>query len=721
VTGQQPGRRDERTPRDASETVVFRAVDQPPRDGTPAGAVIPRQRTPGATPPGEETVVIARVSGDETVVIPKSRSDQTVVIPKVPEAPRRVRAVLARIPRQRQPEPVRAPGHTQRPPRVVTLPVLGLAPQLLALSAAGVLLVAFAYAGGRAGFGWAGAAYWVGQVVVYTPVVFRLLSPRLTGVTESFLLAMGLAVNQYMQKWMYSPDQFRFPDELQHWLSTTLVVETGRLFEPNSALPVAAHFPGLEEMGSAVISLTGLSVTDAGLLVAGVLRLVFVGALFMMVRRAGGSPSLAGATCAIYATALHYLFFNAMYIYQTAALPFLLLAVWATRCWRSREPGYVPYAVVGVVSVVVVAVSHHITAMAMVGTLGLLAACDLVFPARHKRRSALVLAGTAAFVVVAWVLLVANEVLDYLGAPVQSMFAALTQIFAGGGSQTSVAPGNPLWQLAIQALGLLSLLVLLARAAWMAVRTRERDAWQWAVLVGSVAFFATSGLRFMGAQGPELAGRASTFTYVPMSMLAAATIVEWRRSLRPRTWPGPLRRWTVDARWARPAPLGAAMAALLMLAARAGGWPPYWEQLPGPYRVAGFERSVDGENVTAAWWTGEALGWRNRVAADVTGATLVSTYGRQDPVGEASALYYDPGWGLRDQQILQSLSIDYLWVDVRMSQQLPAGGAYFAVDPQAQQHVTPVPLDHLVKFDHIPGVSRVYDSGNIRIYDVRGA
>ncbi|MCW2639998.1 MAG: hypothetical protein JWP76_2304, partial [Dactylosporangium sp.] len=33
----------------------------------------------------------------------------------------------------------------------------------------------------------------------------------------------------------------------------------------------------------------------------------------------------------------------------------------------------------------------------------------------------------------------------------------------------------------------------------------------------------------------------------------------------------------------------------------------------------------------------------------------------------------------------------------------------------------PVPLDHLVKFDHIPGVSRVYDSGNIRIYDVRGA
>ncbi|GII23956.1 hypothetical protein Pme01_35530 [Planosporangium mesophilum] len=584
-----------------------------------------------------------------------------------------------------------------------------------------MLLVAFAYAGGRTGAAWASTAYWVGQVVVYTPIVFRLLSRRLTGVTESFLLAMGLAVNQYMLKWMFSPDQFRFPDELQHWLSTTIVLETGRLFQPNSALPVAAHFPGLEEMGSALVSLTGLSVTDAGLLTAGVLRLVFVGALFMMVRRAGGSPSLAGATCAIYATALHYLFFNAMYIYQTAALPFLMLAIWATRSWRSREPGYVPYAVVGVASVAVVAVSHHITAMAMVGTLGLLALCDLVFPATHKRRSALALAVTAVVVVVAWVLLVANEIIDYLGAPLQSMLASLTQIFAGGGSKVSVAPGNPLWQLGIQAAALLSLLVLLARASWVALRKRERDAWQWAVLVGSVAFFATSGLRFVGAQGPELAGRASTFTYVPMSMLAAATIVDWRRGLRPHTWPGPLGRLTVNARWARPAPLGAAMATLLMLAARAGGWPPYWEHLPGKYLVSGFERSVVGENVTAAWWTGEALGWRNRFAADLSGATLVSTYGRQDPVGEAADLYYDPVWGLRDQQILQSLQIDYLWVDVRMSQQLPASGVYFVVDPKAQRHVTPVPLENLVKFDHIPGVNLVYDSGNIRIYDVRGA
>ena len=36
------------------------------------------------------------------------------------------------------------------------------------------------------------------------------------------MLVMGLALNQYLLKWMYSPDQFRFPDELQHWLESRM-------------------------------------------------------------------------------------------------------------------------------------------------------------------------------------------------------------------------------------------------------------------------------------------------------------------------------------------------------------------------------------------------------------------------------------------------------------------------------------------------------------------
>ena len=202
----------------------------------------------------------------------------------------------------------------------------GQAPAVLALSSLGVLLVALAYAGGREGTAGATVAYWIGQVVVFTPVVLRLLSRRMAGVAESFLLVMGLAVNQYLLKWMYSPDQFRFPDELQHWLATTIVLETGELFQPNQALPPAVHFPGLAEMGAAVAAMTGLPVT-ARRHPRGRRRApgASSGCCSPCVLRASNSPAVAGVACATYATALHYLFFNSMFLYQTAALPFFML------------------------------------------------------------------------------------------------------------------------------------------------------------------------------------------------------------------------------------------------------------------------------------------------------------------------------------------------------------------------------------------------------------
>jgi len=56
-----------------------------------------------------------------------------------------------------------------------------------------------------------------------------------------------------------------------------------------------------------------------------------------------------------------------------------------------------------------------------------------------------------------------------------------------------------------------------------------------------------------------------------------------------------------------------------------------------------------------------------------------------------------------------------------MAQQLPAAGAYYPGDPDAGHHVDPLPLAGLLKFTDVPGVSRVYDSGDIQIYDMRGA
>ena len=62
----------------------------------------------------------------------------------------------------------------------------------------------------------------------------------------------------------------------------------------------------------------------------------------------------------------------------------------------------------------------------------------------------------------------------------------------------------------------------------------------------------------------------------------------------------------------------------------------------------------------------------------------------------------------------------YVWVDRRLSQSLPAFGQYFPVDPKAGKYTRPLPLGDLTKFNHTQGVERIYDSGNIVIYELTG-
>jgi len=597
---------------------------------------------------------------------------------------------------------------------------LGHAPAVLLLSSLGVLLVAGAYAGGRAGTGGSIAAYWIGQFVIFTPVVTRLLSRRLAGVAESFLLVIGLAVNQYLLKWMYSPEQFRFPDELQHWLATTIVVQTGALFQPNPALPPATHFPGLAEMGAATASMTGLPVTASGIIVAGVAHLVFVGVLFAAVLRASNSPAVAGVACATYATALHYLFFNSMFLYQTAALPFFMLAIWATRRWR--EEGGRPFVFLAIVSIGVTTVSHHVTAFALVATMLLLGVTELVRE-RPRRWSALAMPAATLVLVLGWMLLVAPDVIAYLRAPMQRIGQSLSELVTGG-TAASVAPTIAYGQLALQGAGLTGLFVLYLAVGRDMVARRDRDTWRWAALVGGAVFFAGNAVRFLGSNGPEAAGRLATFTYVPISIIAAIALVRAVQIIPSRDAEG--RRWWVQPALEVPPPAGrrlvfrvaagSALVTLLMVGARTGGWPPPASLVPGPYLASAFERSVDAYGVEAALWEHATLGPGNRVGGDLTSVSLASTYGRQDPVREVGALYYAQQWGPSDDAIAANLRLQYLVVDRRLSIYLPLSGAYFEDDPQTGRITTPLNTAQIGKFDALTGVDRLYDNGNVRIY-----
>jgi len=696
-----------------SETEVVRLPEEPWQAPEPAGAKTEVVRLPdepwkSPQPVGPRTEVLRRPG----TVSPATDPTEVVRLPHSPTSAAKA-AATAKAARAGSAAEQNEPSYGSG---------LGQAPWVLVFSAIGVLMVALAYAGGRGqASGYPDILYWAGQVVVFTPVVMRLLSRRLAGGTEAFVLVIGLAVNQYLLKWMYSPDQFRFPDELQHWLATTIINESGQLFQPNMSLPPAVHFPGLAEMGASVSELTGLSVTTAGLLVAGVARLCFVGAFFATVLRATRSPAIAGVSCAIYATALHYLFFNAMYLYQTAALPFLMLAVWAAR--RSWSGGNWRFALIAVIGIGMTTVSHHVTSFMLVLTLFLLAFTELI-TGKPRPWRVLVLPFVAVLTVVAWIALVARDVVDYLRAPVDQAVDAVKGLIEGtpDSGAAAASTGVPVVQLAIQGVGLLFLFALYIAVARDMIGRRERDAWRWALMIGAAVFFAGNGVRFVGSNGPEIAGRLTTFTYIPMAVVGAIGLVTAARLLPQRGPDG--------IKWLAPSPppkpqagalsarllVGAVAITVLMIGARVGGWPPAASLLPGPYVAAGFERSVDAYGIDAAYWEYYVLGTDKRVGGDITAVSLSSTYGRQDPVREAAPLFYDTEWSEADNRLVEQVGLEYLVVDRRITETLPVNDAYFDNDPHAGQITKPMSVTEISKFDKVDRISRLYDNGNVRIY-----
>ena len=590
-------------------------------------------------------------------------------------------------------------------------------PLMALLSSVGTLAVAAAYAGGRDGWPYLSALFWPGQLLVYVPIALRAYSPRLTRPAEGFALLVLLFVQQTLLFRMYSPLALKFPDELQHWRGTVNVIQSGRLDQANYSLPVAVHYPGLEALGGALSASTGLSVTATAFIVAALLHLLLVCALYVLCLRIRADWRVATLACVIYAANPHYMFFDAMYIYQSLALPFLLLAVWALRLLRLPGQAAGRWAVM-LIAIGVVTVSHHITSFVMVALLGSFAAAGLgrPRPARELRPVAAWLVATAA--VLAWVLLVARDVVGYLAPAVAQLGDSATGLLHG--RLGAMAPGGaPLAEplderlATIGVLGILAFLVVRgSRELWP---ERHAEPWTLPLIGGALLLFADGGLRFVASDGAELSGRASTFIYIPVALVAAIVLRDVRRRGLGHQDTG--RRGLALLGGATPV----VAAAVILMGGVASGWPPAWEQLPGPYLAAGYERSVDPQGIAAAEWARSALGPGHRWAGDLTASSLLATIGDQNTVRDGGVPFDGRGADAAASSFVQREDIEFLAADLRDSMQLPASGAYFPIDPNAGRYRSPLPRTDLTAPGRVTGVSLIYDSGDVYLYDLRGS
>ena len=577
----------------------------------------------------------------------------------------------------------------------------------------GLVMVALAGVLARDGSGWAQPLFWAGMALLWVPPVTRIVGRQATrGERVAVLVLLGMAL--YVVKVVYSPRYFVGYDEFLHWRTAEDIGRAERLFNSNPLLPVSPLYPGLEIATTAIAKLTGLSVFLAGTLVIGAARLTMIVALYLLYERVMASSWLAGVATAVYFTNPQFLVFDSSYAYESLGLPLAVLVLYTVLRGSERRGRYtLGAAVLVVLPLGAAVVTHHITSFALAMSLLLLAAISLGFPSVKSRLWYWGIALIASGFVLMWLFLVAGRVIDYLEPHIAGGVGQVIDLIRGEGTSRQlfgsyVGESTPPWDRAA-AFAYTAIIVLALPFGWLQI-WRARPIGAFTVLLAACSLAYPASLPFrVTAIGVELGVRISAFAFVPLSYCVAMAIASRRQMQSGRASTAAL----------------AVIGTLLLYGGIATGSAP-WSRLPGPYLASADLRSIEPEGISAASWAKEFLGPGNRIGADRVNQLLMLTYGNQRPVTsladevDPTPVFFSRRFTPYDSRLLRLGGVDYLVVDYRLTRSLPWLGYYYGgFEPGAFKHKRPIPLAAYAKFDGTWRISRVFDSGDIAIFDVR--
>lgn len=610
----------------------------------------------------------------------------------------------------------------------VPRPVRGLHPARSGLGHLGVLsvwvasmlvVVAVANNANLRGEGMGSDLLWLAILGIVLPCAARLSWPNV-GPQERISTVLLLAVALYMVRILHNPDAFVNHDEFLHWRSVNDILDSHRLFMPNPLLPIGPSYPGLAALTATLIEVTGASVFVVGAVLIGAARCVFILSAYGLFRAISGSARIAAMGALVCMASSNFVFFHGQFSYESLAIALAALC-FATaariNATETSQDRFLPRLPLFLLPMAGLALTHHLSAYFVIATLAMVAAASLLVdrrPATALRYA--VLAGAGAALCAAWHALVGDHTGGYLRPILDHAFTRLGEILQTGtlGRKLFVSAAGdvmPAWQrwitLASVALIGVGLLTGTARA-WHRRVPADGLAWVLVLVLLAASYPLCVALRLDPATW-EIGNRLGTYVFLPAAYVIAHAMVGL---------------WQAESTHPVRTGLVAVALSVMVLGGIVAGDGPLVQQ--GPYLVGGENRAIDAEGINVARWTKDYLGADHVVAGDRTNRLLSSVYGHQrfvtslsDQV-DVSSIFLEPVLGPEQVDMIRQVGIEYLMTDDRLTTRLPWVGYYYEMQEAPGGHTAPISLGALHKFEALNHVSRVYDSGNITVYDIRG-
>jgi hypothetical protein len=626
----------------------------------------------------------------------------------------------------------------------------GVFPEIAVTQGCGLLFLAAVNTAGRFALPWALDIFYIALIILYLPAFIRLLMENVSR-RERIALVVMTAVTLFMVKTLHSPASFTLHDELLHWKTVDTIMIKDHLFTENPLLPVSPLYPGLHLTTVSLAEILGISIYSAGSLMIGMIRIVLAVSLFLLLEYASQSSRVAGLGTLLYMGNSNFIFFMSQFAYESLSLPLgLLLLVLVSRRHKLTGLSRLTANVCVLAFSVSIVATHHLTAYMMIAFLSMSVPIFYLWPRLEPILRAIVNWSTRRFFYrwflrffvpplenpndyrrvqpsqlyfwtallvavasLAWMLYVATPTLGYLTPVFSEAFNELLsiirqentsrQLFASEGGNV-----RPLWE-RLTALGSVVLAIAALPFGLTEIWRRYRDRTVALILtLAGGAYFITLGFRFT-EKGWELSNRSSEFLFIGVGFIIALAMLAWMRQ----------RRFVFI--WY---PLFSFCGVILFIGGMLAGWA-YWARIPGPYMVGADTRSVERQGLLAAGWTEQYLQHDSRIIVDRINGLLMGSYGRQYTLRsltdvQSAPVLFSLSLGEWEYQIIRETRADYVVTDYRLTTELPELGVFVEVgEPGGNKHVEPLSPVAMEKFDNVAGVSRIFDSGNIMIYDVK--